>query len=491
MKSLYTRLSIAFVLILFAIGGGFYALDQWSTGRYYEELTQRLNASIAMYITGETSLIENGEVNREELALLSQRAMIINPTVEVYLLDPLGRILDQAIPPDQVQTAQVDLQPIQALMQPDAQLPIRGTDPRSARNKVFSVSPVTQDGELQGYLYAVLGGQQYEALADKVQESYVRTTSIAVLVALTLAAILAGLLLFSVLTQPLKRLTHSVNRFARSGFDPDQSGGSLVSPDQQREDEIGQLSRAFAGMSEKIRDQFKRLQETDRLRRELVSNVSHDLRTPLASMRGYVDTLLLKNAELSEDQREEYLTIARRHTLRLERLIGDLFELSKLEANAVTPEMEPFSLAELTHDVVQQFSLDAQKRGIDLTVKPVPSAAMVMADIGLVQRVLENLIRNALKFTPENGRVQLALVASAAHVEVRVTDTGCGMSKTELSQIFERHYHSAQSSRKDQQAAGLGLAIVKKILELHGSVITVKSRPQLGTQFTFALPVAG
>ena len=143
-------------------------------------------------------------------------------------------------------------------------------------------------------------------------------------------------------------------------------GTSISQPGTQ--DEIGQLRVAFSGMANKIREQFEGLEETDRLRRELVSNVSHDLRTPLASIHGYVDTLLLKNNSLSEEERLRYLEITRKHTLRLGRLIGDLFELSKLDSTSIKPALESFSLAELLQDVTQEFELEAEKKGIHIEV---------------------------------------------------------------------------------------------------------------------------
>ena len=251
---------------------------------------------------------------------------------------------------------------------------------------------------MQGYLYAILGGQQYDALATSIRGNYWQRVSLGAMVAIVAAAILIGLLVFGLLTRRLTRLTRDVRCFTDSGFDARSCIRTDPTPD-----EIGQLSHAFQRMAAKINEQFDELQETDRLRRELVSNVSHDLRTPLASMMGYVDTLVLKNDQLDADERRHYLEITRKHTLRLERLIGDLFELSKLDADCVTPTLEQFSLAELLHDVGQEFELEAENADIKLDIDTLGDPATVRADIGLMQRVLENLIRNALKFTPKGG----------------------------------------------------------------------------------------
>jgi len=490
MKTLFARLSAALLLVVALIGGGFFLVEQFSTRLYYEEITQRLNSSIAMYVTGEMQLIENHEVNEEALTLLAQRAMIINPTVEVYLLDTQGQILAHALPPESIQTQHVALEPVNALISGETEMPLRGTDPRNIdRQKIFSAFPVMHNEVLQGYLYAILGGQKYDELANSARGSYVQKLSLGALVAIVLAAFLVGLLVFGLLTRRLTRLTGDVQRFTNSGFDPAMTealGASISQPGAQ--DEIGQLREAFSRMANKIREQFEGLEETDRLRRELVSNVSHDLRTPLASIHGYVDTLLLKNDSLSEEERLHYLEITRKHTLRLGRLIGDLFELSKLDSTSIKPSLESFSLAELLQDVTQEFELEAEKKGLHIKVHAQAEASMVHADIGLIQRVLENLLRNAARYTPAGGTISISLDKKPGCVAVAVSDTGCGIAEHDIDRIFDRFYRSEQGEEERSNSAGLGLAIVKRILDLHGSRITVSSALNQGTRFEFDIP---
>jgi len=174
----------------------------------------------------------------------------------------------------------------------------------------------------------------------------------------------------------------------------------------------------------------------------------------------------------------------------LGQLIGDLFELSKLDAHSVKPNLESFPLAELLHDVSQEFELEAQRVGIELTVEAPRQASMVRADIGLMQRVLENLLRNAIKFTPRGGAVTVNLEPRPGAVNVAVVDTGCGIPDEDLERIFDRFYRLQHSPSGDSTSSGLGLAIVKRILDLHGSRITVTSTVNQGTRFEFELPAA-
>ena len=162
-------------------------------------------------------------------------------------------------------------------------------------------------------------------------------------------------------------------------------------------------------MSARIREQIEQLKENDMLRRELISNISHDLRTPLAAMQGYVENLNIKGDSLPAGERDRYLRVARRHTVRLSALIGELFELSKLDSASVTPQLEAFSIAELIQDTAQEFQLDAERKGNSLKLDVASASKMTIGDIGLIQRVLENLVRNAIKFTPGGGEVTVSI----------------------------------------------------------------------------------
>ncbi len=152
--------------------------------------------------------------------------------------------------------------------------------------------------------------------------------------------------------------------------------------------------------------------------------------------------------------------------------------------------LETFSLSELLHDVVQDFELEARRRNIDLRLSGEPQRAMVHADIGLVQRVLENLIRNALEYTPSGGSITLDISARPQDVAVIVSDTGCGIPEEEIGNIFERYFRASRGPSSRGQSSGLGLAIVRRILDLHGSRITVSSGLNEGTRFEFSLPAA-
>ena len=165
---------MALLIIVALMGSVLFAVDRINTRLYYEELTQRLNAPIAMYITGQRELISSGAPDLDSLRELASHAMVINPTAEIYLLDTEGNILGHGLPPETVMRDKVDLEPLQELIEGSAPMPIRGDDPRSGSNrKVFSAFEVKTDGQLEGYVYVVLGGQTYDVLSRDIGSSYV------------------------------------------------------------------------------------------------------------------------------------------------------------------------------------------------------------------------------------------------------------------------------------------------------------------------------
>lgn len=242
-------------------------------------------------------------------------------------------------------------------------------------------------------------------------------------------------------------------------------------------------------MADSIESYIKRIRANDRMRRELVANISHDLRSPLASIQGYLETILIKDDKLNADQRKSYLKTILKNTSVLSNLVEDLFELSKLEAKQVEIKPEPIAINELCQDVVLKFKPEAEKNNIELESDINPTLPLVLADISLMERAISNMLRNALQFTPKHGKVLLKTEQVNGSVRVSIADTGCGISEEDLPYIFDRFYKGRQQKSRDKGNSGLGLAISQKIVELHDSEINVESRLDDGTKFYFDLPL--
>ncbi|WP_020406981.1 sensor histidine kinase [Hahella ganghwensis] len=479
---LYHRMTLLFTGIALVAISGFMVLAIWSSDRYHLEVTQRLHADLANYILEhlpEPVFTPESSVNKTVLNSIAHSTMMINPSVEVYLLSTEGDVLGHALPDREIATKRIDMKPVQRYLTHSGELPVEGSNPRKVtESSIFSVAPVMINDRLKGYLYVVLASQEANTMASRILDGHIFRVTLAALSALLVLTGLSCLISFRQVTRPLRRLTKLVRQYRLSHLD-----GS--SPDKKiTRDELVELEHSFALMRERIQQQFEHLKRADQLRRELVSNVSHDLRTPLATMQGYLETLTLKFDHLNADKRRQYLQVAYRHTRNMTRLVSQLFELSKLEAGRVEPRMEVFSMAELLSDIRQDFELIAQRKNIALTLETSDQDGCVQADIELIQRVLQNLLDNALRHTPRGGRIALGIEQREKVVEVRLTDSGQGIPVSEIPLVFERFYQSESGQYQGRQGgAGLGLSIVRRILELHGSSIRVHSIESQGACF--------
>lgn len=225
-------------------------------------------------------------------------------------------------------------------------------------------------------------------------------------------------------------------------------------------------------------------EELETLRKELLANVSHDLRTPLSSIQGYLETVLMKKDTLGPEKLERYLAISLKNTEKLKSLVDELFDLSKLESKDRKLALESFSIAELALDVASSFKIKAAEKGINLTEEIPQSLLHVKADIALIDRVLQNLLSNAIKFTDIGGQIAFKLEDQPNHIRISVKDTGVGIAEDDLSKVFDR-FHTRPSGKTI--GTGLGLAIVRTVLEAHNSSFAIDSKVGIGTTFWFEL----
>jgi signal transduction histidine kinase len=483
MGTLYGKLVIALFGLLCIIGVVTARQLTTMSEMYRQEAAQKLSQDLAAHIVSHNHpLLSAGQVNQPALKGIFDDLMAVNPAIEVYLLDGDGTILAFSAPPERVQLQRVNIAPIEQFLSKDTPFPLLGDDPRHpGQRNIFSVAAVHQAEAAQGYLYVILAGEAAVGTMEMVAESQILRQGLWVVGGALVAALIGGLLLFSWLTGRIGRLAKAMETYQR------QNGGGRYPLGPGRLDEIDRLGESFNHMADRIDQQVSVLQQTDALRRELVANVSHDLRTPLTTLHGYLETLLLKD-DLDRETHRKYLKTALSHSERLSHLVDDLFELARLEGYDAPPGKEPFSMAELIQDVVQQFAIRAQDKQILLRAELGDDSPMVAGDIGMVQRVLENLIENALRHTPKNGRVSVSTHVDDGKIFVRVVDTGCGIPEPVRQQVFDRF---AQAEGNGNGSAGLGLAIVKRSVELHGGDVGVTATPGGGATFSFSLPALG
>ncbi|WP_020588742.1 sensor histidine kinase [Desulfobacter curvatus] len=483
-NSLYSKIAAGLAALFLLVGLIFIGVAGFATDMYQQEVNQKLNAGLARQIVKDRILMEAGRVNQEALRDIFHMLMVINPGIEIYLLDVDGNILTFSAPEDSVKRSKVNISTVKQWLDGTLTPPVQGDDPKNPTGKkVFSAAPIEQNGTLEGYLYVILGGAEYDSVAQKLKSSYILRLSAWMIAAGLLFALAAGLVLFGLLTGRLKKLA-----LVMEAFEGGTAGTEVDLPVRQGPpDEIDRLGTTFREMAARIETQMGELKASDQMRRELVANVSHDLRTPLATLQGYIETLLIKDNQYSGEERRHYLDIAIRHCRRLNTLVSELLELARLESVRMEISPEPFDPRELIQDICQKFTLAAEQKEIELSQRFETAVPFVEADIALIERALENLIENALNYTPVNGRV-LVSVSLETEVAIRVSDTGTGIPERELPHIFNRFYQSDPFSRKKEGHTGLGLAITARILKLHGRKIQVESQPGKGSCFSFSLP---
>ena len=254
-------------------------------------------------------------------------------------------------------------------------------------------------------------------------------------------------------------------------------------------DEVGDLAAAFNTMSERLGSSFARERELERARVELISAVSHDLRTPLASVRAMVESMYDGVVEDPETVRR-YLKTTLAEVDNLSQLVNDLFDLSQMDAGVLELHVEATPLQDLVSDTLESMSAQAAAGSVSLEGTVEGEMAPVVIDTRRVQRVLYNLVQNSIRHTPPDGTIYIRALDTGPEVRVQVADTGEGIPQQELPRLFERSYRPDRSRSRASGGAGLGLSIAKGIVEAHGGRIWVESEPGHGSTFSFTLPKA-
>lgn len=478
---LFWKISTVFTVLLVMLGVAYIGIASHVSRKYYNEVHQQLYGDIASHLAQSTKPLKNGKPDTLVTHDIIHSIMVINPSVEVYLLDTTGKIIDFVVPDKSVKQHQVNLSVVKEFIAANGKKYIAGDNPKQpGEESIFSAAPVYENNEIAGYVYAVLASEkQKEILAASNKNLLYNLGTIIFLVTLSIALIV-GIVTFFLITDSISKISDVVKRFKEGDYSARIEGKSKGN--------LGLLTSTFNGMADVIVSNIEKVSNTDRLRQELVANVSHDLRTPLAIMQGYVETLIIKGNDISKAEKDRYLDIIMDSSKKLSNLVEQLLQYSKLEANEVQPEKEQFLLNELVSDILMKYQLLAKEKGITLQLLSPDNLQAVFADIALTERVLQNLLDNAMKFTPEGGSITIQLENKLHGVEVYIADTGIGIEKADQAYIFER-YNQLSKSEFSKKGIGLGLAIVKKILDLHHVKINVKSVLGEGTTFWFELPV--
>jgi two-component system, OmpR family, sensor kinase len=298
-------------------------------------------------------------------------------------------------------------------------------------------------------------------------------------IVLVAGTILAAVIVFAPARRRLKALEQATEQLGR--------GDLTVRAPEDGVDEIARVAQAFNRMAHELAARDEALRVSDRLRRQMLADVSHELRTPLTAIRAYIETLQMPEIASDRERRTRYFTTVEQETRRLDRIVSDLLDLARYENGVSTLDPRVFSVERLFQQVAARHEREAESRSVTIVTSVEPAADQITADPHRIDQAIDNLVANALRHTPEGGRVMLSAGRSGDEVRLSVADTGEGIAPEHLPHVFDRFYKVDPSRPGGAAGSGLGLSIVKAIVERHGGTVRVASAPGR-TEFTITLP---
>jgi signal transduction histidine kinase len=440
--------------------------------------------------------------------------VLFEPDTQIYLLDSAGTILASSSEKEFPKGFKVAIGPVLEASGPQPMPYVLGDDPqrmatasvvaaRALRRTVIRSTP-----GVDGYLYVVCHKAALpQGRLAVLQSAFARPTMVSILAVVALSTLLAAWVIAAV-TRPLQRLSKTVAAVTRYGLEDTSAAPGAAPPGtfglvlSASKDEFGQLSNGIRTMLTTLQTQWNMLRRLDHFRREGISNLSHDLRSPLTATTACLETLDTRwvgDSERADDRK--LLEIALRNTRNAARLVQSLGDLAQLDEPQFQLNTEVMDVSELLDDVALRFAERAASQGVHIEARApgldaqtaqtyVPPLAAV--DVELLERALANLVDNALKFSPAGALITLEAVLVGAEVLVSVNDTGPGIAAADIPNLFDRFYQSRHSvaPATGEGGKGLGLAIVKRIVELHGGQVQVHSMVGAGTQVVVHLPAA-
>ena len=350
---------------------------------------------------------------------------------------------------------------------------------RSSRAEYMDVAfPVKPADAGPGYVVYIIDNKQ--TVQSQTAEVF-KLVLEAVLVGFVISIIIS-LIISRTLLSPIQGMTKAAEAMA----DGDFSKKIRV----ESEDEIGILATTFNDMAAQIETMLEELKKAEMLRREFVANVSHELRTPLTSIRTYAETIS-DNRGIPTETEEEFLRVIINESDRMTKIVQDLLELSRFDSGHTTLTVEPFSIERSLRDVHAAIALEARKRNHVLNLELEWKLPAISGDRARIEQVLMNIISNALKYTPDGGRIDIYGGSSESNVWVKIEDTGIGIPEEDLTRIFDRFYRVDKARARESGGTGLGLAIAREIVTRHGGDIVIESALGTGTSVTITLPIGG
>lgn len=329
-------------------------------------------------------------------------------------------------------------------------------------------SPISNSFEIKGYVVINI---PESAIVERVYDTF-NTNYLTLAIVLILSSAFLVLYFFQV-HRPIKEITRATNEYSKSNL------SYHVKP--MHNDEIGRLGMSLDYMA-------SQLNESDKFQQKFLSNISHDFRSPLTSIKGYLEAI--QDGTIPPEMLDKYIGIMLFETERLTKLTSNILTLNELDPKSVRLDISTFDLNSIIRHTVETFEGTCKKKGIKFNITYANSVQNVKADKGRIQQVIYNLIDNAIKFSKENSYIYITVKEKGEKAQISIKDTGCGIAKEDIDKIWDRFYKSDSSRGRDKKGSGLGLSITKEVIQAHGENIDVVSTVGVGTEFIFTLELA-
>ena len=329
-------------------------------------------------------------------------------------------------------------------------------------------SPISNSFEIKGYVVINI---PESAIVERVYDTF-NTNYLTLAIVLILSSAFLVLYFFQV-HRPIKEITRATNEYSKGNL------SNHVKP--MHNDEIGRLGMSLDYMA-------SQLNESDKFQQKFLSNISHDFRSPLTSIKGYLEAI--QDGTIPPEMLDKYIGIMLFETERLTKLTSNILTLNELDPKSVRLDISTFDLNSIIRHTVETFEGTCKKKGIKFNITYANSVQNVKADKGRIQQVIYNLIDNAIKFSKENSYIYITVKEKGEKAQISIKDTGCGIAKEDIDKIWDRFYKSDSSRGRDKKGSGLGLSITKEVIQAHGENIDVVSTVGVGTEFIFTLELA-
>lgn len=480
--NIFRRIAIVVFTLITVLGLVFISITYMAITHFHEASTQLLNKDVAAHIAEFTSPFEKTGLNKRKADSVFHDAMVISPSAEVYFLDTTGRVIYFHAPKTDIKLWNLPIENIKKLITSQGKEYIKAPDPKDPSHpKIFSAAEVSNKSQRLGYIYVILGSNEFKNVSQMLLSSHFGTLALMVFCFIIGVSIILSFLYIKRIQKNFNEMISVLERFEQGDFE----ARFLI----KQQDDLAPVTNAFNKMADLLVYNINRLKKSEKERIDFIANMSHDLRPPLSIARGYTETLLIKKEKqgITQQELEEYIPIVLNKIMQVENMVKQLFELSKMESVEFKPNKEPFVLSEIAQEAVNTFQLAASEKKVSLKCTQCQYHVWIDADIAMMERVIQNLVDNAIKSTPADGKIQVSLAVENNELIFNIENTGSPLPQ-ELLNWVNTHNSETDVLHNRPKNLGLGLVIVNKILRLHHFTFKAQTQPS-GNLFSIRMPV--